>query len=60
VQAEIDIQIEELHQMLMEDVDNHYWPGRECLTDAHHFELWDRMMELEGMLEKKRGSPAKG
>lgn len=46
-QAEIDIKIEELHQILAEDVDNHYQPGKECLSESHHFELWDRMMELK-------------
>ena len=46
-QAEIDLEIEELHQILQEDIDNHYVPGKECLSENHHFELWDRMMELE-------------
>ena len=46
-QAEIDLEIEELHKILEEDVDNHYQPGKECLSESHHFELWDRMMELE-------------
>lgn len=46
-QAEIDLEIEELHQILAEDVDNHYQPGKECLSESHHFELWDRMMELK-------------
>lgn len=46
-QAEIDLEIEELHQILAEDVDNHYKPDKECLSESHHFELWDKMMELE-------------
>ena len=46
-QAEIDLEIEELHQILQEDVDNHYKPDKECLSESHHFELWDRMMELK-------------
>ena len=46
-QAEIDIKIEELQQILQEDVDNHYVPGKECLSESHHFELWDKMMELK-------------
>lgn len=46
-QAEIDLEIEELHQILAEDVDNHYKPDKECLSESHHFELWDKMMELK-------------
>lgn len=46
-QAEIDLKIEELHQILQEDIDNHYVPGKECLSENHHFELWDKMMELK-------------
>ena len=58
-QAEIDLEIEELHQILAEDVDNHYKPDKECLSESHHFELWDRMFELHKeqlkRKEKKRG-----
>lgn len=46
-QAEIDLEIEELHQILAEDVDNHYKPDKECLSESHHFELWDKMMDLK-------------
>ena len=46
-QAEIDIKIEELQQILAEDVDNHYKSDKECLSESHHFELWDKMMELK-------------
>ena len=45
-QAEIDLKIEELHQILAEDVDNHL-NNREGLSENHHFELWDKMMELK-------------
>ena len=44
-QAEIDLEIEELHQILQEDIDNHYVPGKECLSESHRCELWDKMME---------------
>lgn len=40
-------EIEHLMSKLKEDVDNHYIPGKETLTEAQHFELWDRMMELK-------------
>ena len=43
--------IEELLLKLKQDVDNHYKPGAECLSENQHFEMWDRMMELE---EEKR------
>ena len=43
--------IEELLLKLKQDVDNHYKPGAECLSENQHFELWDQMMELE---EEKR------
>ena len=52
-QAEIDLEIEELHQILAEDVDNHYQPGKECLSESHHFDLWDRMMELEEKTKRR-------
>lgn len=57
-QDKIDLEIEKLHQILSEDVDNHYQPGKECLSDNHHFELWDEMMELKRELQemKKAGS----
>ena len=45
-QAEIDLEIEELHQILQEDIDDHL-NNREGLSENHHFELWDRMMELK-------------
>ena len=46
-QAEIDNEIADILARLKEDIDNHYVLGKECLSENHHFELWDRMMELE-------------
>jgi hypothetical protein len=57
-QAEIDLKIEELHQILAEDVDNHL-NNREGLSENHHFELWDKMMELykEQLKRKEKVNP---
>ena len=56
---DIDAEIEELHRILEEDVDNHYQPGKECLSESHHFELWDRMFELykEQLKRKEKVNP---
>jgi len=51
VLPDIDAEIEELHRRLEQDIDDHL-NNREGLSENHHFELWDRMMELED--ERKR------
>ena len=48
----IESKVEELLLKLRQDIDNHYKPGAECLSENQHFELWDSMMELED--EKRR------
>lgn len=48
---DIDSELEELHRKLEQDIDDHLHM-REGLSENHHFELWDRMMELED--ERKR------
>ena len=43
---DIDSELEELHKRLEQDIDDHlHW--KEGMSVAHHFELWDRMMELK-------------
>ena len=51
VLPDIDSELEELHRRLEQDIDDHLHM-REGLSENHHFELWDRMMELEA--ERKR------
>ena len=46
VRPDIDSEIEELHRRLEQDIDDHL-NKREGLSENHHFELWDKMMELK-------------
>lgn len=43
---DIDSELEELHRRLEQDIDDHLHM-KEGLSVAHHFELWDKMMELK-------------
>ena len=48
---DIDSEIEELHRRLQQDIDDHL-NNRAGLSTNQHFELWDRMWELEN--QKRR------
>ena len=50
---DIDSEIEELNRRLEQDIHNHYFGG-EVLSENKHFELWDKMMELEAIRRKER------
>ena len=49
---EIDSRIERLRNILESDIDNHYF-HRECLSESRHFELWDIMVKLSEIKEKR-------